>query len=322
MMNAVAVADLHGNRKLYELLLRIAASWRISSIFIAGDLAPASLEPVTLSEEATLAGVEVQRAFLSEILIPMFDSFLSLHRSKHIYAIQGNDDRRANEDLLLDFSEACRNFHLLNDRMVEFRDSRRIRAFFPGEVPQLFVAGYPYVPVGATFLMDWVKHENDVGLVPPGMDPCMDLDSWGFRTVTPRFDSTIQQDLESFSAYLAQWGRSECTDYDPGRTIHMFHAPPHGTALDRTAPRGRYEFLPLPEHIGSTEIRRFIEAAQPHLVLCGHCHEAVVLGDYREDLGITRCVNPGSQTHIDVLSLIQFDPYDPAQMKQLFVNAK
>jgi len=321
-MNALAVADLHGNRKLYELLLRIASSWKISSIFIAGDLAPASREPATISAEATRAGVEAQRGFLSETFIPMLDAFLGLHRSTHIYAIQGNDDRRANEGLLVEFSDACRNFHLVNDRMVELRDSRRIRAFFPGEVPQLFVAGYPYIPVGATFLMDWVKHENHVGLVPPGMDPCMELGSWGIRTVEARFDSTIRQDLEDFSAYLRKWERSEITEYDPARTIHLFHSPPYDTALDQIAPQGRYEFLPMPEHIGSTEIRRFIEAAQPHLVLCGHCHEAVVFGDYKVDLGSTRCVNPGSQTHMDVLSLVQFDPHDPTQMKQLHVNAE
>jgi len=321
-MNALAVADLHGNRQLYELLFRIAASWKISSIFIAGDLAPASLEPGPISEETTRAGVEAQRAFLADTLVPMLDAFLSLHRTTHIYAIQGNDDRRANEGLLAEFGDVCRNFHLVNDRMVEFRDSRRIRAFFPGEVPQLFVAGYPYIPVGAGFLMDWVKHENDVRLVPPGMDSCMDLGSWGIRTVKTRFDSTIRQDLSDFVAYLEQWGRSDITDYDPARTIHMFHAPPYGTELDRIAPQGRHEFLPMPEHIGSTEIRRFIESAQPHLVLCGHCHEAIVLGDYKVDLGHTRCVNPGSQTYLNVLSLVQFDPYDPTQMKQLFVNAE
>jgi len=322
MMNALAVADLHGNRQLYELLLRVAASWKIASIFIAGDLAPNNLDPGALSEESIRAGVEMQRAFLSETLIPMLDAFLGLHRTTHIYAIQGNDDRRANEGVLLDFGSSCRNFHLVNDGMVEFRDSRRIRTFFPGEGPQLYVAGYPYIPVSATFLMDWVKRENEVGLVPPGMDPCMDLGSWGIRTAEPSHATTIKQDLSDFSAYLERWGRSESTEYDPARTIHMFHAPPYGTALDRNAPQGRYEFLRMPEHIGSTEIRRFIEGVQPHLVLCGHCHEAVVLGDYKEDLGHTRCVNPGSQTQLNVLSLVQFDPFDPKQMKQLFVNAE
>ena len=322
MMNALAVADLHGNRELYELLLRIADLWKISSIFIAGDLAPGSLAPVSLSATGCDAAVDAQREFFEYTFVPMLETFLAVHRNKHVYAIMGNDDRRANEDLLIDFSDATRNFHLINDQMVKFRDSTQVRTFFPDAVPELWVAGYPYVPVGAGYLMDWVRHENLVGLVPPGMDPCMDLDSWGIRTVEPKFPSTIEQDLSDFSAYLQRWGRSEDTDYDPSRTIHVFHSPPYNTPLDHIPPPGRYDFLSLPDHVGSSEIRRFIERVQPHLVLCGHCHEAVVLGDYRTDIGKTRCVNPGSQTHIDVLSLVQFNPYNPSEMKQLFINTR
>jgi hypothetical protein len=46
------------------------------------------------------------------------------------------------------------------------------------------------------------------------------------------------------------------------------------------------------------------------------------LGDYKTDIGGTRCVNPGSQTHIDVLSIVQFDPYKPTDMKQFFINVQ
>jgi Icc-related predicted phosphoesterase len=49
MMQAATVADLHGNLPLYELLLRIANLWKLSSIFIAGDLAPS----VVYESEAT-----------------------------------------------------------------------------------------------------------------------------------------------------------------------------------------------------------------------------------------------------------------------------
>ena len=321
-MNAVVVSDLHGNRQLYELLLRIADLWKISSIFIAGDLGPGTYDPVDLADSHPAPAVEAQRAFLTDTFVPMFDAFLGLHRNTHVYAIMGNDDRRANESILLEFTQSTRNFHLVNDRLVEFRDAKQIRTFFPDEVPSLQVAGYPYIPPGAGYLMDWVKHENRVGLLPPGMDPCLDLDSWGLRTVETPFKSTIEQDLADFSGYLNRWGRSEHTDYAPERTIHLFHSPPYDTPLDQIAPQGRYQYLSLPDHIGSSEIRRFVERTQPHLVLCGHCHEAVVLGNYKTDLGTTRCVNPGSQTHLGVLSLVQFDPYNPSEMKQLFINSE
>ena len=137
----------------------------------------------------------------------------------------------------------------------------------------------------------------------------------------PADPTTIEEDLADFSAYLASQGRSSDVAYDVFRTIHLFHAPPYDTPLDQIAPQGRYEFLRLPDHVGSSEIRRFIEREQPYLAICGHCHEAPVLGDYKTDLGGTRCVNPGSQTHLDVLSVVQFDPYRPTDMKHLFVNA-
>ena len=87
-------------------------------------------------------------------------------------------------------------------------------------------------------------------------------------------------------------------------------------------PRGRYDYLHLSDHVGSAEIRRFIERTQPYLVLSGHCHESVVIGDYKDNLGKTRCVNPGSQTHLNVLSLVQFDLYHPQEMKQFFIHAR
>ncbi len=320
MMNAIAVTDLHGNELLYELLLRIVDSWKIASVFIMGDLTPTSHTPTTRSE-ATDDTTRHQGEFLSKTFIPLFEAFLNSHRHTHIYALMGNDDRRANEPLLEDFNDTVPNFHHMTDRLVEFQNSKQMRAFFPDDVPHLSVAGYPYVPVGGGLLMDWVKHEDAVGLLPPGMNPCMDLESWGIRTVPNRTPTTLEEDLADFSSYLTKQGRSTKVEYDAARTIHLFHAPPYNTPLDKIPPQGQYDFVNLPDHVGSSAIRRFIERVQPHLVLSGHCHEAVSLADYKTDLGTTRCVNPGSQTHLDVLSVVQFDPFNPIEMKQFYVNA-
>jgi len=318
-MHALAVADLHGNLLLYELLLRIAAVWRISSVFIAGDLAPGG--GLRTAEDHDVADIVArQRDFVRQDLIPLLESFFLNHRLTHIYAIQGNDDCRAIENLLLDFDQATRNFHLVNDRLIELEDSRQMHTFFPSEVPVLHVAGYPYVPPGAGLLMDWVKYDNRVELRPPGTDPCADIFSMGLKTVENVGQGTIADDLADFAVYI---DRGEgAIEYSPERTIHLFHSPPYDTPLDWVPPGGRYDYLSLPDHVGSTEIRRFIERMQPHLVISGHCHESMVLGDYRTVLGETVCVNPGSQSHIDVLSLVQFDVYHPEQMKQLFINAR
>lgn len=322
MMNAVAATDLHGNARLYELLLQIADTWKISSIFLAGDLAPTAVEPSGLGPDAVHGAIESQRAFYEQVFCPLFESFLLDHRRTHVYAIMGNDDRRANETILFDFEAAVPNFRFVNNRIVELQDARQVRTFFPNEVPQLAVAGYPYVPPGGGLLVDWVKHEDRVGLFPPGMDPCMTVEQSGIRTHEQRSETTIEEDLTDFARYLSGHAEDEPVDYEAERTIHLFHAPPYNTPLDQVAPQGRYDFLRRPEHIGSTAIRRFIERCQPPLVICGHCHEAVVLADYKTDIGDTRCVNPGSQEHIDVLSIVQFNVYEPTEMKQFFIHAR
>jgi uncharacterized protein len=43
------------------------------------------------------------------------------------------------------------------------------------------------------------------------------------------------------------------------------HAPPDNTKLDR---------ITTGVHVGSTAVRKFIEAYQPHAVVCGHIHES------------------------------------------------
>ncbi len=327
MMQAIAVTDIHGNIRIYELLLRVAATWKATSLFIAGDLAPSAV--LESSPTETIDGTTRQRDFFQHDFIPLFDAFLVNHRHTDVYVIMGNDDRRANEDLLLAFDQRLPNFHLINNRLVELRETKQMKRFFPDDVSMLYVCGYPYVTPGAGLLMDWVKYDNGLQLRPAGMDPCTDVFENGVHSVPPNGDrprTTIGDDLARFGAFL-EWGgtaspdRSGAKIYDPRRTIHLFHCPPYGTQLDLAAPLGTVDRLRRNEHVGSSEIRRYVERTQPYLVLCGHCHESAVLGSYKDQLGGTRCVNPGSQAHLNVLSLVQFDVEDPTKMTQMYVNA-
>ncbi len=327
MMQAIAVTDIHGNIRVYELLLRVASTWKATSLFISGDLAPSATLESTPEESSD--GVALQRSFFQHDFIPLFDSFLVDHRHTDIYVIMGNDDRRANEDVLLAFDRRMPNFHLINDRLVELRETRQMKRFFPDDVSMLYVCGYPYVPPGAGLLMDWVKYDNGLQLRPAGMDPCADVFESGFHSVAPAESgtrTTIADDLTRFDAFMqhaatSSADRTRAISYDPARTIHLFHSPPYGTQLDLAGPLGSVDRLRRNEHVGSSEIRRFIERTQPYLVLCGHCHESAVIGSYKDQLGGTICVNPGSQTHLNVLSLVQFDVEDPSKMTQLYVNA-
>ncbi len=62
--------------------------------------------------------------------------------------------------------------------------------------------------------------------------------------------------------------------------IFVPHAPPHRTRLDRT-------FWGM--HVGSTAVRHFIERTGPHVVVCGHIHEARGV----DAIGETQMVNCG-----------------------------
>ncbi len=321
-MQSIAVTDLHGNLRLYELLFRIAETWKISSVFITGDLAPTMATSRDVGWEDEEDAALIQREFLKKQLAPLVGAFLARHRHTHVYAIMGNDDRRVNEPILTELDEDVPNFHVVDDRLIVLHESKQIRSFFAKSVPLLYVAGYPYVPPGSGLLMDWVKYENDVRLAPINMDPCMNIYDVGVLSVESPPSTTIADDLEDFGSYLDRCGRSEQVDYDPTITIHLFHAPPYDTALDWISPQGGYALLPLPNHIGSTEIRRFIERRHPYVALCGHCHEAPVYGNYRMQIGDTWCVNPGSQAATNVLSVVQFDVFQPANMKQFYINAE
>jgi len=60
-------------------------------------------------------------------------------------------------------------------------------------------------------------------------------------------------------------------------TVLVVHPPPWGV-LD--AALGRF-------HVGSVNLRHFIESVQPRLVICGHIHECAGM----DDIGKTRVVN-------------------------------
>jgi Icc-related predicted phosphoesterase len=86
------------------------------------------------------------------------------------------------------------------------------------------------------------------------------------------------QDLEAIEAAITP---------EVGRLVCMFHGPPHGGSLDRIHGGG---------HVGSREIRQFLERRQPLLSLHGHIHESPsVSGQYAERIGTTVCVNPGQR---------------------------
>jgi uncharacterized protein len=90
---------------------------------------------------------------------------------------------------------------------------------------------------------------------------------------------------------------------DPRRAVFMIHVPPYDSGLD-TAPLLDENLRPtvsagdvLRGPVGSTAVRRIIEAYQPVLAIHGHIHES---GGERK-IGKTLCINPGSEANHGIL---------------------
>jgi len=90
---------------------------------------------------------------------------------------------------------------------------------------------------------------------------------------------------------------------DPRRAVFMIHVPPHDSGLD-TAPLLDENLRPtisagdvLRGPVGSTAVRRIIEAYEPLLSIHGHIHES---GGERR-IGRTICINPGSEANHGIL---------------------
>lgn len=87
----------------------------------------------------------------------------------------------------------------------------------------------------------------------------------------------IEMPEHAFRQLLAE----EHARVDPALPLVLaVHQPPYGTVNDR---------IPSGKHVGSREVRRFIETVQPAICFTGHIHE----GAGMDQIGSTPVVNPG-----------------------------
>lgn len=256
MTSCLFVSDLHGRLDRYRSLFDTIERTRPDVVLIGGDLLPHPL--------AALAADAPYVDFLNDIIAP---GLLELRNAlgaayPRILVILGNDDPRTAEAAVLDLAAR---------RLWEYVHERRVR------VDTVTVYGYSYVPPSPFRLKDWERYDVS-RFVDPG---CLSPEE-GERSV-PVSDrearySTIQADLERLVG-----------EGDMGRSIFLFHAPPHRTGLDRAALDGKMiDHAPLDVHVGSIAIRRFIEARQPLACLHGHVHESArITGKWRDQIGDT-----------------------------------
>lgn len=209
-----------------------------------------------------------------------------------MFVIPGNDDPRTFEAALLAVAA---------EGLWTYVHGRR------ATIGTFDVYGYAFSPPSPYALKDWERYDVS-RFVDPG---CVSPEE-GFRTIPAAPNevrhATIADDLERLTA-----------DRDLSRAVMLFHAPPHGTRLDRAALDARVvEHAPVDVHVGSIAIRRFIEARQPWITMHGHVHESARLtGAWSQQIGRTWCFSAAHDG--EELALLRFDPQRPGEAERELV---
>jgi len=271
-------SDLHGHTGFYRELFETARRLGVRAVILGGDLTPH-------------ADVAAQARFCTEFWLPAVRGYLEAAASAVVYFIPGNDDWRAafpEEEARSVFRLEC-----IHGRVVPFLDG-------------FWLAGLASVPITPFGMKDWDRWEE-------GLSPAAQFD--GYRshpdgTLKP-FSFRGREQEESLAVELEAVEREWERVYgDAGASagsaagsaaragfaaragsaaplICVFHGPPHGTACDQVA-RG--------VHVGSHEVRNFMERVRPVLGLHGHIHESpAVSGRFADRVGPTICVNAGQE---------------------------
>jgi Icc-related predicted phosphoesterase len=275
------VSDLHGRIERYRKLFKQIITERPDALFIGGDLLPS---PYAAMRRGEPFHEDFIRTFLTKELQEIKEKLGDAY--PRIFTILGNDDARTEEPAMIK-AEKLELWTYCHYRRISW-----------GEFT---VYGYTFVPPTPFRLKDWERFDV-TDYTRPGCISPLDIhavftvrvDDHELRTVT------IEQDLKKITA-----------DHNLGKSIFLFHSPPHRSSLDRAALDGhRINDIQVDVHVGSTAIRRFIEKRQPLLTLHGHIHESTrMTGSWQEKFARTHSFNASHDG--PELALVRFDPYCP-----------
>ncbi len=278
-------SDLHGRVDRYRKLFDVAAREHPAAILLGGDLLPSGFAP--LPRRGAPAGAEAEdEDFIHRVLAAGFSSLRDRLGDGYprVFLILGNDDPRIEESALLQ-AGAAGLWEYIHDRHASHEGTD--------------VFGYACVPPTPFLLKDWERYD-----VSRYVDPGCCSPEEGWRSVPAAANDvkfgTIEQDLARLAG-----------DLPLDRSVWLFHAPPHDTALDRAGLDGvMVDHVPLDVHVGSIAIRRFIERRQPLVTLHGHIHESARLtGCWQNRLGRTLALSAAHDG--PELALVRFDPQAP-----------
>jgi len=256
-MQCFFVSDIHGKIDRYQKLFSLIKTEKPAALFIGGDLFPHN------HNSAKEFNFKETDDFIEDFLISGFRSLKNELGNQYpeVFIILGNDDPKIEESRIIK-AESEGIWHYMHNRKYNWKSYE--------------IFGYANIPPSPFLLKDWERYD-----VSRYVDPGCIHPTEGKRTITENIDieyATIQKDIE----VLTQ-------DFQPEKSILLFHTPPYQTNLDRAALDGKtFDHVPLDIHVGSIAIKRFIEEKQPLLSLHGHIHESSeITGFWSDKIGKT-----------------------------------
>lgn len=280
-------SDIHGSERVFRKFLNAAKFYKVGALVFGGDLTGKAIVPFIRGSDglfrADVFGVEHTVADGSELTD--IEQFV---RDRGAYPYRTDDEEVAAlqtdpQLLAATFSEVMA---ATAERWVTLADER-LRA---AGIPALMMPGNDDEPDVKRILAqgDWITDAEDQLVNLNGYQ----VISFGWATTTPWHsprevtEEVMGERLDELAAQLA-----------PGvPTIFNFHDPPAESGLDlayKMASDLKVEMAggqPMLAGVGSTSVRRLIEAHQPVISLHGHIHESRA----SSKIGKTLAVNPGS----------------------------
>ncbi len=258
-MRIFYATDLHGHRKKYEAVERIAVREGVAAVVQGGDLLPHG-SPLH----------RVQGEFLDEFLTPQIERLAAA--GIEFLGILGNDDLRALDGR---FEAACaraNGAHAIAGRKVALGGFEFI--------------GLDFVPDCPFRLKDRCRRDREGFVFPPQNGRAVFSTAAGFREVMDWPAEAMG--LPTIEEELARLPVPE----DPARAVYVIHTPPSGLGLDLCAGGRSGRGLP----VGSRAVYEFLRRVQPCMSLHGHIHESPDVGQvWSAPLGPTVCIQPGSR---------------------------
>jgi hypothetical protein len=301
------VTDLHGSEVTFRKALNGVGVYGADTLIVGGDLTGKQIVPVVGDGDrwsCTLMGTDLA------VTAGELDNLIRTVSNLGQYPVLMSPDEYAEleqSEKLREhaFREAC------HTQVVDWMDRLASRL---GDSATVYVTGGNDDYLSIEPLIDsaeWVVNaEGRVVELLPGVP----MISTGYGNETPwrcprdEPESSLAARIEAMTSRLD----------DARSAVFNFHVPPYASGLDRCMALDISVSPPQPlpgeqTDAGSTAVRQALERHQPVLSLHGHIHESRGI----RRIGITQCVNPGSEYSEGVLNaaIIDFRDGDLANIQ-------